>query len=457
MDLREYVSTLPATDAAWLASELSTRLAALASAAEDEAAASAATDGRASLEAQVVLRRRVCALQLQEELAAAALDPPPDCAAPGATPEAAAGGSGDGDGMRCPHEARASELAELFADALPLSKGLDERERGPADELLPLAAAALMRAAAVRGGRADTGPRLVPLLRAAAVLEAGAVGRPFSADCRLGLTALYGLLGAPSAAAAHFAKTDAKHIQLDTLASHHLLPVALGLGADRVTGPLLAATRALFEDHGRDAGDTLMQAYNHDTHTKVGCLGCRRALPCTRTPVRCACVRPCLFREGCGHNRDRRGDRNVAQLHEPNHLVGAGIRVVQRAPGACPLLRPGACRGGDPLPATAAVQQQQRGRQRQRRRQWRRRSTQPRCSQPSLAAGRPSGCSGCSSGCSATVAAGSAGLGGDAVQRRPADTAAMAPTGSLRAAPRAAVVVGGQGWRRRRRKVSGHS
>ncbi|GBF93925.1 hypothetical protein Rsub_06174 [Raphidocelis subcapitata] len=268
MDLRAYVSALPAPDAAWLASELASRLSALASAAEDEAAAAAATDGRASAEALVVLRRRVCALQLQEELAASAAPGPfPDCDAPEAAPAAATEAAAAGG---CPHEARAAELAELFADVLPLSKELDERERGPADELLPLAAASLMRAAR-RGRRAGAAPppRLAPLLRAAAVLEAGAVGRPFSADCRLGLTALYGLLGAPSVAAGHFAKADAKHIQLDSLASHHLLPVALGLGADRVSGPLLAATRALFEDHARDAGDTLMQAYNQDTHTKV--------------------------------------------------------------------------------------------------------------------------------------------------------------------------------------------
>ena len=33
--------------------------------------------------------------------------------------------------------------------------------------------------------------------------------------------------------------------------------------------PLLSQSLALFEDHTRDAGDTLMAAYRHDTHTKA--------------------------------------------------------------------------------------------------------------------------------------------------------------------------------------------
>jgi N-terminal acetyltransferase B complex non-catalytic subunit len=242
MDLRPYVAALPPPDAAWLSSALSERLAALASAAEDEAAASAATDGRPSREALSLLRHRVCALQLQEELLGGSLRPgapqpqPPQLQQqqqqPAGKGDARAGGVGG-----CPHLRRALDLVEVFRDALPLAKGLDERERGPADELLPMAAAALMRAAseaATGGGRACV---VAAALRAVAVLEAGACVRPFSGDLRLGLGALYGLLGCAGLAAGHFGKTEAKHIQMDTLASHHLLPIALGLGADKVRGP----------------------------------------------------------------------------------------------------------------------------------------------------------------------------------------------------------------------------
>ncbi|KAI8469814.1 MAG: N-acetyltransferase B complex non catalytic subunit-domain-containing protein [Monoraphidium minutum] len=278
MDLRGYACQLGGADAAWLDAQLSARLAPLAAAAEDEAAAAAATDGRPSGEARRVLRRHVCALQLQEELRG---DFPPGAAdgadnAAGAPSErssstssavtaaAAAALEAEPPAARAA-AARALELVGPFLDGLPLAAGLDERERGPADELLSLAAAALVRAAGAAGG----GPCPARLLRAGAVLEAGVCGRPYGGEWRLALTALFGLLGCAPAAAAHFFKTEAKHIQMDTLASHHLLPAALAVGADKVSGPLLAQTLALFDDHMRDAGDTLMQAYKQDTHTKV--------------------------------------------------------------------------------------------------------------------------------------------------------------------------------------------
>lgn len=252
MDLRTYLALLPPPEAAWLDAQLAGRLASLAAAAEDEAAASAATDGRASAEARDVLRRRVCALQMQEELRGACADSngggdsrAADVGAPAAggagsaAAAAAAAEAGESREARR-HALRALELVELFSDALPLSRGLDERERGPADELLALCAAALVRAAAADGAargpaRGGGAPAAGPLLRAAAVLEAGVCGRPYGAEGRLGLAALYGLFGCPQAAAAHFLKTEAKHIQMDTLASHHLLPAALAVGADKVT------------------------------------------------------------------------------------------------------------------------------------------------------------------------------------------------------------------------------
>jgi N-terminal acetyltransferase B complex non-catalytic subunit len=264
MDLRSYIAQLDGPDAAWLSSELASRLPALVSAAEDEAAAAAATDGRPSSEAADVLRRRVCALQLQEELggdhsssSSSSSSSTSSSKTKAAAAAAAAAAASEGDAASSsPHVRRASEMMELFSDSLPLSKDIDERSRGPADELLALSAAALMRRHRGGGGAKAGGaaPDLAPLLQALVVLEAGVCGRPFSADCRLGLTALYGLLGCAGAAAGHFAKTDVKHIQLDTLASHHLLPLALALGADKVRrlgakhfgGQLIRYMKALF-------------------------------------------------------------------------------------------------------------------------------------------------------------------------------------------------------------------
>jgi hypothetical protein len=44
----------------------------------------------------------------------------------------------------------------------------------------------------------------------------------------------------------------------------------MGLGAADAAEGLLRLSLALFEDHLRDAGDTLMQAFRTGTHTKLG-------------------------------------------------------------------------------------------------------------------------------------------------------------------------------------------
>jgi len=153
--------------------------------------------------------------------------------------------------------AHAVKLIQIYSSssAQPLYSGLDERERGPADELLWLAAAALMQAAALQQARQQlhvngssdaseavntatnnsstttaataaaaaaapclkTTPAMYYMLLATLVLEAAAKGRPYCAPVRLGLTALHGLLGNAGAAAKHFGMLDVKHIQHDTL------------------------------------------------------------------------------------------------------------------------------------------------------------------------------------------------------------------------------------------------
>lgn len=173
--------------------------------------------------------------------------------------------------------AHAQQLLQLYAAALPLYAGLDERERGPADELLWQAAAALVTAATLQqqqpseSSSSTTTSSIKYLLQAVLVLEAAGKGRPYCAPVRLGLTALYGLLGNAAGAGQHFAVMDVKHVQHDTLSSHHLLPLLVGLKADKQAAALLKPTCALFEDHMVDAADTLMQAYRNGTHTKVCC------------------------------------------------------------------------------------------------------------------------------------------------------------------------------------------
>lgn len=150
----------------------------------------------------------------------------------------------------------APSLSPSHAQSLAHSQGLDLRERGPADELPPLAAGALASAAClVSHSATSTVPSTADssssssasataqhaasaaaaaaahLLRAALALEAAAARRPHAAAARLSLGALYCLLGVPDQAVQHLKSLDLKHIQLDSLAGHHLLPPLLAYGA----------------------------------------------------------------------------------------------------------------------------------------------------------------------------------------------------------------------------------
>lgn len=61
------------------------------------------------------------------------------------------------------------------------------------------------------------GMKKAMLAQALAVLEAAQVARTVSAPLRLASAALYGLLGAPEAAAASLAALNVKNIQVDTI------------------------------------------------------------------------------------------------------------------------------------------------------------------------------------------------------------------------------------------------
>eukprot|EP00887_Chlorella_sp_A99_P001333 scaffold14.g1333.t1 len=163
-------------------------------------------------------------------------------------------------------EAHARQLLELYEQHLPLSETLDEKERGYGEELVAVAVAALLAAGRL-GGPGQLGRRMV---QAVLVLEAAQVRRKVSAPFRLACTALYSLLGAPQAAARHFAGLDVKHILHDSMTGHWLLPGLLSGGADGELARWLAGVAGLHADHERDAGDTLLMAHQHGTYSKVG-------------------------------------------------------------------------------------------------------------------------------------------------------------------------------------------
>ena len=53
-------------------------------------------------------------------------------------------------------------------------------------------------------------------------------------------------------------------------AGQHLLPALLGCGADKAAQDLLRTALDLYRGHARDAGDTLMMAFEAGNLTQVG-------------------------------------------------------------------------------------------------------------------------------------------------------------------------------------------
>jgi N-terminal acetyltransferase B complex non-catalytic subunit len=174
--------------------------------------------------------------------------------------------------------AYSKKLMRTYAWSEPLYMGLDSRERGPADELPVLAANAII-AAAVSLCESE-GESLELLMQALLLLESCVGLRPHSAQIRLSLAALHTLVGCPEAARSHGQALDIKNIQLDSLASHHMLPAllsfyspptgtaALNSSSSSLTS-LLRETLYLFSDHLKEASSTLRDAYQEGSYSKV--------------------------------------------------------------------------------------------------------------------------------------------------------------------------------------------
>ncbi|CAI5983172.1 unnamed protein product [Closterium sp. NIES-64] len=159
---------------------------------------------------------------------------------------------------------RAQHCVRLFLEASPLSAALDPREKGHADELLPVSASCLVE---VYRRRQPEGVGY--LIEAILVLTYGASLRPFSPLFNTMLVSLYGLLGCPSLALASFQRLSAKHIQLDTL-THLVLPYLHQSASLADVSALHADMRAFFNDHvWRDNADVSMEALRRGTFSKV--------------------------------------------------------------------------------------------------------------------------------------------------------------------------------------------
>ncbi|KAK9803086.1 hypothetical protein WJX73_009715 [Symbiochloris irregularis] len=159
---------------------------------------------------------------------------------------------------------RAIKLMELFAGSEHFTRDLDEKQRGPSDELLALAVCSLIGAA-----RSDPSHGAEWLMRAYLMVEAAQIKRKVSAPLRLAATALAGLLGAPNIANEQFAMLDVKHVQRDSVEGHFLYPLFQSAASE----PLCAAAEQhvidMHNEHAHRAATTIIEAFNSGSFVKA--------------------------------------------------------------------------------------------------------------------------------------------------------------------------------------------
>jgi hypothetical protein len=98
----------------------------------------------------------------------------------------------------------------------------------------------------------------------------------------LAAAALHTVLGCPEACHTHVRALDIKHIQLDSVAGHMLLPALvaytatmdgstpqLNTGSGSSLQRLLREVTTLFTDHFKDAGDTIAMGFTNGNYSQV--------------------------------------------------------------------------------------------------------------------------------------------------------------------------------------------
>lgn len=260
VDLRTYTRRVEGPSREWLAEQLQIELQNLQVEPRKQQLQGQGQNGAAEsspdLTALLQLRRQISAYQISHDL-------------------------GLTHGTAAAAEAHTLELLTLYKHSLTLCRGLDPKEKAPGDDLIPLAVASLMAARNLdmaggmdskAGGEISTEQQKVMqrrILQALLVCEAAQKRSSVYAAARFACCALYGLLGAAGPAATNFGALAIKHIQHDSITGHHMLPVALGCQDAPTLDRLLSETTLLHEDHDRDAGDTLIMAFDRGTFTKI--------------------------------------------------------------------------------------------------------------------------------------------------------------------------------------------
>jgi len=221
-DLRASLAVLQPTDASWLRGELMEKSRKLIDLAKLE-------DVADEKEGRIMLHRVVSAYEVCHEMSLrGACDPP----------------------------GTASEILDIFLATKHHARGLDEREDGPGDGLVPVAISLILK-------DVDLGLH-ARVTQAVAILEGVTFLTPYNADVRLCLAALYGYLCAPNLLQEQLSHLEIKNIQMESVTSHVGIPCFALCGSEYLRRNC-AALAKFHWNHKHQVGDSLSAAINNGT------------------------------------------------------------------------------------------------------------------------------------------------------------------------------------------------
>lgn len=145
----------------------------------------------------------------------------------------------------------------------------DPREFDFADQLPGLAAASLVHCCRKFNTKNSMVDVFACLVAALVDLQVGVRRAPYNAEMQLALCGLYGILSCLREAEKAFTKLEIKHVQYESVASHHLLPM---LTSSCSTSTATAHLDRLIEFHSgqvQNVGDSISLAMEHGNFSKA--------------------------------------------------------------------------------------------------------------------------------------------------------------------------------------------
>jgi len=225
-DIKASLEILHASDAAWLRGELLAKAHELVELAKNE-------DTVDAKEGKKALQKVVSSFEICHEMSLLGVCDPPGTAA---------------------------EVLEIFISTIHHARGLDEREYGPGDGLVPVAISLIMK-------DAELGLR-TRAVQAVAVLNGVASITPYNADVRLCLATLYGYFCAPNLIQEQFDHLAIKNIQLESVAAQIGMPCFALCGSEHL-GKSCATLAKFHWNHKHQVGDSLSAAFDNGAYMQA--------------------------------------------------------------------------------------------------------------------------------------------------------------------------------------------